>query len=95
MIKSRNALIAAAVLAVTASAGYAGSRSDQRDAMQARNAELASRRFAAAQTPKQQCLNNCRVRYRDCRRLNQLPSSECRGIYQDCAQYSCTGLGPG
>jgi hypothetical protein len=24
-----------------------------------------------------------------------LPSFECQGVYQDCAQYSCTGLGPG
>jgi hypothetical protein len=24
-----------------------------------------------------------------------LPSSECRGVYQDCTRYTCTGLGPG
>lgn len=57
--------------------------------------DLVSTIFAAAQTAKQQCINNCRARYRDCRRLNQLPSFECRGIYQDCTRYSCTGLGPG
>ena len=57
--------------------------------------DLASTIFAAAQTAKQQCTNNCRARYRDCRHLNQLPSSECRGIYQDCTRYACTGLGPG
>ena len=56
---------------------------------------LASQVLAATPTAKQQCLNTCRARYRDCRRLNQLPSSECRGIYQDCTQYHCTGLGPG
>jgi hypothetical protein len=28
-------------------------------------------------------------------RLNQLPSSECRGVYRDCTRYTCTGLGPG
>ena len=61
----------------------------------ARDADLGSRKFAAAQTAKQQCMNACRARYRDCRRLNQLPSSECRGVYQDCTRYSCTGLGPG
>lgn len=61
----------------------------------ARDADLASRSVAAAQTAKQQCLNTCRVRYRDCRRLGQLPSGECQGVYQDCTRYSCTGLGPG
>ena len=63
--------------------------------LNARDADLASRTFAAAQTAKQRCINTCRARYRDCRRLNQLPSSECRGVYQDCTRYSCTGLGPG
>jgi hypothetical protein len=61
----------------------------------ARAADLASRAFAAAQTTKQHCMNTCRARYRDCRHQNQLPSSECRGIYHDCTRYSCTGLGPG
>jgi len=56
---------------------------------------LASQVLAAAPTAKKQCLNTCRARYRDCLRLNQLPSSECRGIYQDCTNYVCTGAGPG
>ena len=64
-------------------------------ALNARDADLVSRSFAAAQTAKQQCINTCRARYRDCRRLKQLPSSECRGVYQDCTRYTCTGLGPG
>jgi len=51
--------------------------------------------LARAQTAKQQCINTCRARYRDCRRLNQLPSFECRDVYQDCTRYTCTGLGPG
>jgi hypothetical protein len=63
--------------------------------LNARDADLASRVVAAAQTAKQQCLSTCRTRYRDCRRLNQLPASECQGIYQDCTRYACTGLGPG
>ena len=63
--------------------------------LNAREADVASRTFAAAHTAKQQCLNACRARYRDCRHLNQLPSSECRGVYQDCTRYTCTGLGPG
>jgi hypothetical protein len=63
--------------------------------LNARDADPASRAFAAAQTAKQQCMKTCRARYRDCRRLNQLPSSECRGVYQDCTRYTCTGLGPG
>ncbi len=64
-------------------------------ALNARDADLASRTIAATQTAKQQCINACRARYRDCRHLNQLPSSECRGIYQDCTRYTGTGLGPG
>ena len=63
--------------------------------LNARDADLASLTFAAAQTAKQQCTNTCRARYRDCRRLNQLPSFECRSVYQDCTRYTCTGLGPG
>jgi hypothetical protein len=63
--------------------------------LDARDAALASRTFAAAQTAKQQCMNTCRARYRDCRHMNQLPSFECRAVYQDCARYTCTGLGPG
>ncbi len=63
--------------------------------LHARDADYVSRTFAAAQTAKQQCINACRARYRDCRHLNQLPSFECRGVYQDCTRYSCTGLGPG
>jgi hypothetical protein len=82
------ALVFAAMAAVTsASTVYAAPRSNAIDAMQAR--------IAAAQTTKQQCMNNCRARYRDCRHQNQLPSSECQGIYQDCTRYTCTGLGPG
>jgi hypothetical protein len=63
--------------------------------LNARDAELAAVTLAAAQTAKQQCMNTCRARYRDCRRLNQLPSFECRNVYQDCTRYACTGLGPG
>ena len=61
----------------------------------ARDADGATITLAHAQTAKQQCLNTCRARYRDCRRLNQVPSFECRSVRQDCARYSCTGLGPG
>lgn len=63
--------------------------------LNARNADPASRTTVAAQTAKQQCNKACRARYRDCRRLKQLPSFECRGVYQDCIQFTCTGLGPG
>jgi hypothetical protein len=65
-------------------------------ALHARDAALASSTtFAVAQTAKQQCISTCRARYRDCRRLNQMPSFECQGTYQDCTRYICTGLGPG
>ena len=63
--------------------------------LNARDTDLAAGTLAAAQTAKQQCINICRARYRDCRRLNQLPSFECRSVYQDCTRYACTGLGPG
>lgn len=59
-----------------------------------RNTDIGSRTFAAAQ-PMRRCINTCRARYRDCRRLNQLPSFECRDVYQDCTRYTCTGSGPG
>ena len=61
----------------------------------ARDADLASLTFAAAQTAKQQCINTCRARYRDCQSRKEIPSFECRDIYQDCTRYACTGLGPG
>ena len=63
--------------------------------LNARDADPVSRTFVAAQTAKKQCINTCRARYRDCRHVNQLPSFECRGVYQDCTRYTCTGLGPG
>ena len=57
--------------------------------LNARDADLASFTLAAAQTAKQQCINICRARYRDCLSLKQIPSPECRGIYQDCARDTC------
>ena len=63
--------------------------------LNAREAESAAATLAAAQTAKRQCMNTCRARYRDCRRLKQLPSFECRDVYQDCTRYSCAGVGPG
>ena len=44
-----------------------------------RDADPASLTFAAAHTAKQQCINTCRARYRDCLSLKQIPSSECPG----------------
>ena len=43
--------------------------------------------FAAAQSSKQKQGNACRARYRDCVKLNQIPSSECQYIYQDCISH--------
>src|SRR5271168_1407876 len=57
--------------------------------LNARDADLASLTLAAARTAKQQCINTCRARYRDCLTLKQIPSSECRGIYQDCTRNTC------
>ena len=46
--------------------------------------------LAAAHTAKQQCINTCRARYRDCLHLKQLSTWECRGVYRDCTRYHCT-----
>jgi hypothetical protein len=61
-------------------------------ALHARDADLGSRTFAAAQTAKQQCTHTCRARYRDCLSKKQIPSFECRDVYQDCTRYTCIGL---
>jgi len=57
--------------------------------LNARDADLAAFTIAAAQTAKQQCIKTCRARYHDCLSLKQIPSSECRGIYQDCSRNTC------
>ncbi len=60
--------------------------------LNARDADLGSLTFAAAQTAKRQCINTCRVRYRTCLSLKQIPSFECRGVYQDCIRYTCNAV---
>jgi hypothetical protein len=57
--------------------------------LNARDADLASLTLAAAQTAKRQCIKTCHARYRDCLSLKQIPSSECRGINQDCTRNTC------
>jgi hypothetical protein len=42
---------------------------------------------AAAQSSKQKRINACRARYRDCVKLNQIPSFECQYIYSDCLNH--------
>jgi len=63
--------------------------------LNARDADLTPDTLAAARTANHRCMNTCRARYRDCLHLNQLPSFECRSVYQDCTRYTCTGKGPG
>jgi len=63
--------------------------------LDAREPETAPRTVVAAQTAKQQCMNTCRARYRDCRHQGQVPTFECQNVYQDCVRFTCTGLGPG
>ena len=60
--------------------------------LNARDSDLASRTFAAAQTAKQKCMNTCRARYRDCQSKKQIPSVECQSVYQDCTRWTCSGL---
>jgi hypothetical protein len=71
------------------SAFFAVLLSSSTETLNARDADLAFRAFAAARTVKQRCINTCRARYRDCLSLKQIPSSECRGVYQDCTRYTC------
>ena len=61
----------------------------------ARDSENGFYNLAGAQGGKQKCINTCRARYRDCRRLGQLSTFECQSVYRDCTQYSCNGRGPG
>ena len=64
--------------------------SSSTETLNARDAQPASRTFAAAQTAKQKCANTCRARYRSCLSLKQIPASECRGVYQDCTRFTCS-----
>jgi hypothetical protein len=43
--------------------------------------------FAAAQSSKHRHLSACRARYRDCLKLNQIPSFECQWVYEDCIRH--------
>jgi len=60
--------------------------------LSARDADLVPFTFAAAQTAKQQCTNTCRARYRDCLSKKQIPSFECRNVYQDCTRFTCNAV---
>ena len=60
--------------------------------LHARDGDLAPLTFAAAQTAKQKCVNTCRARYRDCQSKKQIPSFECRNVYEDCTRLTCNGL---
>jgi hypothetical protein len=70
----------------------AGLASPSIGTLNARDAGLVSLTFAAAETAKQQCTNTCRTRYHACFSLKQIPSSECRGIYQDCKRFTCNAV---
>jgi hypothetical protein len=55
--------------------------------VEARDADDKPVTVAAAQSSKQKRVNACRARYRDCVKLNQIPSFECQYIYQDCTNH--------
>jgi hypothetical protein len=55
--------------------------------VKARDADNEYLTFAVAKSSKQKRVNACRARYRDCVKLNQIPSSECQYIYQDCINH--------
>jgi hypothetical protein len=48
------------------------------------DADHAAKTFAATQSDKNQRAKACRARYRDCLALKQIPSFECRAVYEDC-----------
>ena len=58
--------------------------------LNARDADPDSLTLVAAHSANQKCINRCRARYRDCLSLKQIPSPECRGIYQDCTRNACS-----
>jgi hypothetical protein len=65
------------------------------EALNARDADPAPLTLLAVHSAKHKCMNTCRARYRDCLSQKQIYPVECRAVYQDCAQYTCTGQGPG
>jgi hypothetical protein len=70
----------------------AGFLSSAAGAFNAGDASPANLTLAEAQTAKQQCMNVCHARYRSCFSLKQIPSFECRGVYQDCTRFTCNSL---
>jgi hypothetical protein len=71
------------------SAGVAVLLSLSTGTLDARDVDRAPLTLSAAQTAKQKCMSTCRARYRDCLALKQISSYECRGVYQDCARFTC------
>jgi hypothetical protein len=65
------------------------------ETLNARDAATATHSIVATQTAKQQCMNACRARYRDCRHKKQVSSFECQNVYQDCTRFSCDAPPPG
>ena len=43
--------------------------------------------FAAAHSSKHKHMSACHARYRDCLKLNQIPSFECQYVYEDCIRH--------
>jgi hypothetical protein len=60
--------------------------------LDAGDADVDSHTFAVAQRAKQKCINTCRARYRDCVSKRQIPSFDCRNVYQDCARFTCNAV---
>jgi hypothetical protein len=52
--------------------------------IEARDSNAATLMLAQAQSSKGQRVNVCRARYRDCRSRKEIPTFECKAIYQDC-----------
>jgi len=64
-------------------------------ALNARDADPPPLTLLAAHSAKHKCTNTCRARYHDCLAQKQIYPVECRAVYRDCVQYTCTGQGPG
>jgi hypothetical protein len=71
---------------------FAAILSSSTETLNARDAHSAAGTVVAAQTAKQKCANTCRARYRSCLSLKQIPSSECRSVYQDCTRFTCSAV---
>jgi hypothetical protein len=54
--------------------------------LEAHDTDSAGLILAQAPSSKQHRINVCRARYRDCLSRKEIPSFECKAVYQDCTR---------